>query len=307
MLKQSSLFEFMSHNENDSSKMNSNTSTTAPTKAPGKFKFNTKTSAKNVVADSIKNSTSTANKIATSAVHNVSTASNGSDCMIIDDDQHGFSTAKSLLSKENEDDILFEDFDADDLTFTKITTQTKKETSMEDLYAKYGSPKPKSASTLDIFDIDKQLSSNASYVNAIKKLDENMAQLRASPLKKPTTAATTTAGSKFKFNVKSKPPTAIGQSVSPPVVAISSGFGTNLKTMGMSNQSSKTSTALSNTGTFKPSTITSNISSNSTVSNSSSITSYASSFDTPVSNPYKSITPVQSQVENSSKMDNSSP
>lgn len=306
MLKQSSLFEFMSHNENDSSKMNSNTSTTAPTKAQGKFKFNTKTSAKNVVADSIKNSTSTANKIATSTVHNVSTASNGSDCMIIDDDQHGFSTAKSLLSKENEDDIRFEDFDADDLTFTKITTQTKKETSMEDLYAKYGSPKPKSTSTLDIFDIDKQLSSNASYVNAIKKLDENMAQLRASPLKKPTTTtAATTAGSKFKFNVKSKPPTAIGQSVSPPVV--SSGFGTNLKTTGMSNQSSKTSTALSNTGTFKPSTITSNISSISTVSNSSSITSYASSFDTPVSKPYKSITPVQSQVENSSKMDNSSP
>lgn len=280
--------------------MNSNTSTTAPTKTHGKFKLNKKTSAANVATDSNKRSTSATDKIGSSTVHNVSTASNGSDCMIIDDDQHGFSTAQSLLSKETDDDMFFDDFHADNLTFTKITTKPKKETSMDDLYAKYGSPKPKSASTLDTFDIDKQLNSNASYVNAMKKLDENMKQLHASPLKQPTT----TSG-KFKFNVKSKPSApALGLSISPPVATNPS---TNFKTMGMINQSSKTSTVLTNSGLFKPLTITSNMGSMNTASNSGSSTSFASSFGTPVSKPYQTTTPIESPVENSSKTGNSSP
>lgn len=291
----------MTSKENDSSKMNSNTNTTASAKTHGKFKFNQKTSAAKPVADSKPKPISIADKIGTTTVHNISTASNGSDCMIIDDDQHGFATAKSLASKEIEEDIFLDDFNADDLTFTKITTKTKKETSMEDLYAKYGSPKPKSASTLDVLDIDKQLSSNASYVNAIKKLDENMQKLRASPQKKPPTT------SKFKFAVKSNPLTAAAQSVSPPAVANSSGFGTNFKATSTTSHNSKPNAAATNVGTFKPATVTSNVSSNSTASNSLlSQSASSSAFDTPVAKPYKSVTPVQSQLESSSKTDNDS-
>lgn len=285
--------------------MNSNTSTSAPPKTHGKFKLNKKSSATTIATDSKKNFTAStaAQKIVPSAVHNVSTASNGSDCMIIDDDQFGFSTAKSLVSKElEEDDMFLEDFNADDLTFTKITAKSKTDTSMADLYAKYGSPKPKSAaSALDTFDIDKQLNSNASYVSAMKKLDENMKQLRASPLKNPPAAATST-GSKFKFNVKGQLPKATA-TVGPPVVAKSSGFST--KTMDMAKQITKTSATPAN-NTFKPSTITSNTHSNSASSNLSSSTSFASSFDTPVTKPYTAITPVESPVESSAKTGNNS-
>lgn len=299
MSKQLSVLSFVNRNENDNNKMNSNAKATAS----GKFTFNKKSSHTNVATDSNKNSKSTTDKIGSSTVHNISTASNASDCIIIDDDQHGFSTVKSLLAKENVEDDFLDEFSADDLTFTKITTQNKKETSMDDLYAKYGSPKPKSASALDTFDIDKQLNSNASYVNAIKKLDENMQQLRASPIKKPTT------GGKFKFNSKSKLPTATDQSISPPAIANSSGFRTNLKTMGMSNQIAKIGAGSANMGTFKPATITSktasiNATSSSTASSSSS---FAFSFDTPISKPYKPMQPVQSPIESSSKMGNSSP
>lgn len=303
MSKQLSVRSFLNHNENDSNKMNSNANATASVRSHGKFTLNKKSSHANVATASNKNSISTMAKVASSAIHNVSTASNGSDCMIIDDDQHGFSTVKNLLAKEKEEDDFLEEFDTDDLTFTKITTQNKKETCMEDLYAKYGSPNQKSASALDTFDIDKELNSNASYVNAIKKLDENMQQLRASPLKNPTT------NSKFKFNVKSKPPTAINQKISPPAATKSSGFSTNFKTMGMLNPISKTSNGSANAGTFKPSTITSNNAAISTSSHSMTSKSFPSSFDTPVLKPYKPIQPVQSQspIKNSSKTGNSSP
>lgn len=284
--------------------MNSTTNATASAKTHGKFKFNQKSSAAKPVADLKPKSTSNADKVGTITEHNISTASNASDCMIIDDDPHGFTTAKSLVSKEAEEDIFFDDFNADDLTFTKITTQIKNDTRMEDLYAKYGSPKPKSASAFDVLDIDKQLNSNASYVSAIKKLDENMQKLRASPMKKPPATA-----SKFKYNVKSNASTAAAQSISPPAVAKPSGFDTNFKAMGMTNQMSKPSAAPTNNTTFKPSTITANITSNKTSSNSlaSLSASSSSSFDAPVSRPYKATTPVQSQIESSLKTGNSSP
>lgn len=292
----------MPRNENDSSKMNSNTSTSAPAKTHGRFKFNPKPSRANVApipSDLNKNAKITTEKIDSISVQNVSTASNGSDCMIIDEEEHGFSTVKSVLAKEKEDhvvdddDDIFENFSVDDLKFTKITTKKKEDAGMDDLYAKYGSPKPKSTNTLDTFDIDKQLNSNASYVNAMKKLDENMKQLRASPMKNPI------AGKRFKYNAPSKSGAAIGKSISPPAVVNSSGLDTAFKPARVPNQ-------ISNYGMLKPSTATSNITSISRTSTNSS-TSIASSFDTPVLKPYKPIQPVDSPVENSSRNSTSSP
>lgn len=290
----------MSRSENETNKTASNTKdASAPVKSFGKFKFNSKPSRLQSKTDT--NCTLDTFKSNTNSVSNISIASNASDCVVISDDEHGFTTAKGLLEKEMDDDI-FGDFGNDDIMPTKATKSTKTEaTCMEDLYAKYGSP-VKDKSSVDTFDIDKELSSNSTYVNAVKKLDENMQQLRATPKKTATV-------SKFKFNTRSKPATATAtaQNTALNSTSNSSGFSTNYS----STDNSLKIGVESNVSSVKPPTIVSGSSFISTNKSSTSTSSFTTtnttlsgntstiiSVDTPVSNPYKPIT-VSPPVENS--------
>lgn len=292
----------MSRGENETNKTASNTKdASAPVKSFGKFKFNSKPSRLQSKTDTNDNCTLDTFKSSTNSVNNISTASNASDCVVISDDEQGFTTAKGLLEKELDDDI-FGDFGTDEMMFTKKTKTTKKEaTCMEDLYAKYGTP-VKEKSSVETFDIDKELNSNSTYVNAVKKLDENMQQLRATPKKTATV-------NKFKFNTRPKPATATAaaQNTTLDSTSNSSSFSTNY----MSTHNSLQTGVESNVSTVKPSTIASGTSFMSTNKSSNSTSSFTTtnttlsgntstiiSVDTPVSNPYKPIT-VSPPVENS--------
>lgn len=315
MSKQPSLFKFMSRSENESNKMASGDDVSVPAKTVGKFKFNTKSTRTQPKSDTIENRTVNTIKSTVNNVANLSTASNSSDCVLISDDEHGFSTAKSILAKQDDfEDDIFAEYDTTDLVFTKPTKTPKEAICMEDLYAKYGTPEKKGKNAIDTFDIDKQLNSNASYVTAMKKLDENMQQLRASPKK-------ATVGSKFKFNTRSKPATATATATSQNTTMSSSStsasFGATLST----TSSSWKSGFESNTNTTKSSVIASGMNSinanktlNSTNSfatpitplsgNASINTSQNSLKNMSVSNPYKPV-PISSSNGNSSKITSS--
>lgn len=176
------------------------------------------------------------------------------DCVVISDEEHspikGTTAAKKVTAPSalNDDgDDLFKDFKSNDLTFMKESTSTKNAAkTMEDLYAKYGTPKASEKSEFDSLDIDKALNSNASYVNAMKKLDENMERLKTSP-KKPATT------SKFKFNSRSKPNSASNQNTSQ--ISNSSNFSTNT-----SFESTATSFASSITATVTSGAYSSSVS-----------------------------------------------
>lgn len=195
MAKQASLFNFMSR-DTDKTKAATvaptsiNNAPSGTTKRIGKFKFNSRsTSRPQTLAEPLINGENKRNALNTT----------NDDCVVISDEEHGFSPVKKIARKTTEDDI-FANFEMNDLTFTKPQQRDKREIkTMDDLYAKYGTPEAKTKTALDTIDIDKELNSNASYVSAMKKLDEGLEQLRSSPKK-------TTVG-KFKFNTRSKPST----------------------------------------------------------------------------------------------------
>lgn len=129
-----------------------------------------------------------------------------SNCIEISDDERISSPKKDPITLPSvKKDDSFMEFTEDELIFTKVSTNSKSKLTIEDIYAKYGSPEKKqnvacdsSNKSEDLFDIDKSLSSNPSYVAATKKLSQNLLQLDAS---KPVTDPP--AKSKFKFNVRS--------------------------------------------------------------------------------------------------------
>lgn len=194
MSKQSSLFTFMSRNDKDTTKTTNSTDVSVPVKSTGKFKFNAK--------PRLQQKTNTDENQSTNSVNNLNgfkTASSILDCLVISDED-GVSPVKIAKTDKMDEDLLG-DFKPNDMIYTKPSSLVKNQiNTMDDLYTKYGSPKADSKCTFDSFDIDKELKSNASYVSAMKKLDENMAELKKSPKKTTTT-------SKFKFNTRSKPAT----------------------------------------------------------------------------------------------------
>lgn len=213
MSKQSSLFNFMPRGEKDTAKTMNSNNVSAPMKT-SKFKFTKPTSRLQLQTNT--NENRTLNTIG-NTTNGASTVKKSDECFIISDDEPSpvknvtapgkkvtapvktvMAPVKSVPASRTLDDS-FEDFKSNDWTFTRASTLAKNETqTIEDLYAKYGSPKSSDKSKFDSIDIDQALNSNASYVNAMKKLDENMEQLKTSPPKKVTTG-------KFKFNMRSKP------------------------------------------------------------------------------------------------------
>lgn len=190
----------MARNEKDTAKaMQTTTDVSAPVKT-SKFKFNKPTSRLQLQTNTDENRTLNTIEKTTSAESAVKKAD---DCVIISDEDSPIKSvtmAKKITAPNIcDDDDFFGDFKSNDLTYVRPPTKAKSEVkTMEDLYAKYGSPNANKKTTFDTMDIDKELNSNVSYVNAMKKLDENMERLKTSPKKTVTT-------SKFKFNSRSKP------------------------------------------------------------------------------------------------------
>lgn len=175
-------------------------------------------------------------------------------CIEISDDEgvpnpiHKSAALSSLRKNDS-----FVDFSEDDLVFTKPTDETRSALTVEDVYAKYGSPETKPNSTSsnksdDLFDIEKSLSSNPSYIEATKKLSDNMNKLDSS---KP--AAKPPANSKFKFNVRSSKATASANATltTTTTTSISSFIGskTRIETV-TSTDDSHSKKTLSNSLTF---------------------------------------------------------
>lgn len=256
----------MARNKNDTVEIADFPDAPAPVKTVGKFKFNTRQKSR----PPLQTNTDENCSLNTNNSKTVCNDSNASDCVILSDDECGFATVKSIVEKEKNDDI-FMDYKASDLTVSKASTVTKRDVlSMDDLYAKYGSPQTKAKATPSSFDIDKELKSNASYVNTIKKLDEDVERLIASP-KKPTT------GSKFKFNTRSKPAVANG----PNTTQISGSSNSNFKTNNSSSSLILNKNVEQNASVSKTSTITSGSSSNSSNTNKTSTNPPTHDFRSP--------------------------
>lgn len=192
MSKQSSLFNFVSRDNTAKMKVSDDT---PPATRPNKFKFNPKPSRLQKQTNTDENRSTNTIEAKTNGTKPTSSAN---DCVVISDDSA--SPVKTDTTKGMGDDDIFADYEENEWTFNRASTLVSNEAkTMEDLYAKYSSPKP--GNKADSFDIDKELNSlnsHASIVNAKRKLDENMELLKKSP-KKPV------ASSKFKFNTRSKP------------------------------------------------------------------------------------------------------
>lgn len=204
---------------NDSDAANSAKSDNAPptVKSVSKFKFNPPKSRQNqTVSDEnrtvntieVKPNLNIAKKndehhtVNTIGVKpNLNVAKTYDDLVVISDEDQ--SPVKSVTAKKMDDDI-FTDFDSPQLSFVTASELAKNDViTMDDLYAKYGSPEKKSTKSLDTLDIDAALNANPSYTNAVQKLEKNMEPFRASPKK--------TGASKFKFVNPSKPKTTTNQ------------------------------------------------------------------------------------------------
>lgn len=190
-----------------------------------------------------------------------------SSCIEISDDERVPSPVDDVVTltptKSNDS---FSNLKEEDMTFVKITkSTTKRELSVDDIYAKYGSPVKNNG-----FDIDKSLKSNPSYREATEKLNENLQRLDTI---KPT--ANPPGKGKFKFNVRSTRPanTIETNSCSP-------WNNTNISTSSLSSSRSRTETVTTN-----------NVSSSKSASNGNAISmnkTVAASFMTPsISKNYK--------------------
>lgn len=122
------------------------------------------------------------------------------ECIEISDDDRSpskkSSTSTSLQNRHNDS---WSEIESSFMHTDSNRNSKRKEssTTMDDIYAKYGKPdvSPKKSGGLSgRFDIDKELNNNPSYVQAMKKLDENLQQLdqTVTQFNKPSTG-------KFKF------------------------------------------------------------------------------------------------------------
>lgn len=298
----------MSRNDKDTPKTASSNDVSAPVKSTGKFKFNPKSRLQQQQHQTNADENRTINTIVDKS-NGFEAASIAQDCVVISDESDNISPVKIAKAKKTDDDDLFEDFNSNDLTFARASTLVKNQlNTMEDLYAKYGSPKPASKGSIDSFDIDKELNSNETYVNAVKKLGENLDKLKKSPQK-------ITKTSKFKFNTRSKPATSVDQNTTHISNASNSGK-TSFSSTITSATSDKTSTITSDSANkFTPSADsrneTTSMTSTNTVTamNSSSIvSSFASNSYSSVSNSNKTeAAATDIPTENSFKTTDSSP
>lgn len=108
------------------------------------------------------------------------------------------------LAKRRQSEDMFEESDASD----NRSIEPKRDANIDRLYSKYGSfDKNKETFELSIedkLDLDKELNSNSTYVNAMKKLNENLKEIENSPKKEIPLATPQSGKSKFKFTLPSK-------------------------------------------------------------------------------------------------------
>lgn len=262
MSKQSSLFTFMERSERDTVRAMDSINASKPAKT-SKFKFNKPTSRLQLQANNT-NENRTLNIIA-NKTSDSGTVKKAIDCVVISDEESSPLESVKVAKKvtvssaldDDDDDDLFKDFKSNDLTSMKESTSaTNQAKTMEDLYAKYGTPKANEKSKIDTLDIDKALNSNASYVVAMKKLDENMVRLKTSPNKTITT-------SKFKFNSRSKQTSETNQNTAK--ISNSTNFSTNTS-FASNTTATVTSGAYSSSVSNSLSSSTTNLTANSTAS-----------------------------------------
>lgn len=230
----------MSRNEKDTTKpanMDTTSSTVNTTAKTSKFKYNAKPTPQ-LRLDTFVDENRTVNTMQSKP--NLAAPKKSMDCVVISDEESFSSPVKSVTTHETDDDI-FANFKTPDLNFVTASKLAKNDvTTMDDLYTKYGTPESKAKKSLDSFDIDKELSSNPSYTTAMKRLEENMEQIRSSPKKSGI--------SKFKFNTRSKPATATAtaiasnQSTAQTSYSNSTNFNSNFSSSNTSVSSEKTST-----------------------------------------------------------------
>lgn len=212
MSKQSSLFGFVSRGGSNIETNTVNTSKDAAPNPPaksGKFKYikpKTKGTT-DATANSIGYDNNNGKRVQTVDLTNIvipkvlpSTAPAKKDdsfIEIIDDSNSPIKTpleTKKELSEWESNDDFFNELE-DDVTFTKVPSTTKTAITLDDLYAKYGTPEKESSqktlSSKEPFDIDKALKSNSNYRQATEKLGDCLQKLQKSPV------------GKFKFAAKS--------------------------------------------------------------------------------------------------------
>lgn len=186
--------------------------------------------------------------------------SNSTNFIEISDDERVPSPVDDVVtSSPTKDNDSFSNLKEEDLTFMRTTkSTTKRELTVDDIYAKYGSPVKNNT-----FDIDKSLKSNPSYMEATEKLNENLHRLDTiKPAAKPP------GKSKFKFNVPTIRPTNTNETNSS-----SPSNDTNISTPSLLSSRSRTETSATNNQSSSKNASTRNaISMNKTV---------AASFTTP--------------------------
>lgn len=155
-----------------------------------KFKYNKPIERKPLGPSSIDNTNM--NSLQSNSTKNVTNLS----CIEISDDERVSSPMDDVVtSSPTKDNDSFSNIKEEDITFVKTTkSTTRRELTVDDIYAKYGSPAKN-----DTFDIDKSLKSNPSYMVATNKLNENLQRLDT--IKPPTNPLG--RSTKFKFNVPS--------------------------------------------------------------------------------------------------------
>lgn len=259
----------MARNDSDAAKSAKSDNAPSTVKSVSKFKFNPPKSRQNqTVSDEnrtvntieVKPNLNVAKKndehhtVNTIGVKpNLNVAKSYEDLVVISDEDQ--SPVKSVTTKKVDDDI-FTDFDSPQLSFVIASKLAKNDViTMDDLYAKYGSPEKKSTKSLDTLDIDAALNANPSYTNAVQKLEKNMEPFRSSPKK--------TGASKFKFVNPSKPKTTTNQNATAQK-SNSSSSTLNFSSLNTSVPTGKTFTSIAATNgssidsnPYKPHTVTS--------------------------------------------------
>lgn len=109
---------------------------------------------------------------------------------------------RTTRSRLHSDDIFAELETSDNKSI-----ETKSNLNIDELYAKYASPskdnekKKKELSIEDKLNLDKQLNLNSVYVNAMKKLNDDLKKIENSPKKEVALPTPQTGKGKFKFNM----------------------------------------------------------------------------------------------------------
>lgn len=129
---------------------------------------------------------------------------------ISDDDEKSSSPiiyhpiAKRSHTTDSDDDFFASNDRKETNSVKKQNEELSEMSTINDIYAKYASPSPRKKierphlTPDDKFDLDAALNSNDAYVNAMKKLDENLQQIQQS--QKATAQVPKPSVGKFKFN-----------------------------------------------------------------------------------------------------------